>query len=71
MSRFGEIEDFEKVVEGAALGKKEKAKTKEKKKILLYGIPLELTEAIEASGESFSSFTRRACIQLAKKEGLI
>ncbi len=70
-SRFGEIENFEEVVEGAALGKKEKAKSKEKKKILLYGIPLELTEAIEASGESFSAFARRACIKVARQEGLI
>lgn len=70
-SRFGDIAGFEEVVESAALGKKEKPKSKEKKKILLYGIPLELTEVVEESGESFSSFARRACIQLAKKEGLI
>ena len=70
-SRFGDIAGFEEVVESAALGKKEKPKAKEKKKILLYGIPLELTEAIEASGESFSAFARRACIKVARQEGLM
>lgn len=70
-SRFGDIARFEEVVENAALGKKEKPKSEDKKKILLYGIPVKLAEVVEESGESFSSFARRACIQLAKKEGLI
>jgi hypothetical protein len=70
-SRFGDIAGFDEVVENAALGKKEKPKSEDKKKILLYGIPVKLAEVVEESGESFSSFARRACIQLAKKEGLI
>ena len=70
-SRFQDIAGFEEVVESAALVKKEKPKSEDKKKILLYGIPVKLTEVVEESGESFSSFARRACIQLAKKEGLI
>lgn len=71
-SRFAEIDSFEDIVKGAAFNAKSiKYESKEKKKILLYGIPLELAEVIEASGESFSAFARRACIKLAKQEGLM
>jgi hypothetical protein len=70
-SRFGDIAGFEEVVESAALVKKEKPESEDKKKILLYGIPVKLAKAVDDSGESFSSFARRACIKLAKQEGLI
>lgn len=71
-SRFAEINGFDEVVKGAALNSKStKSEPKEKKKILLYGIPKELFEAVESTGESFSAFARRACIKLAKQEGLM
>jgi hypothetical protein len=70
-SRFSEIQNLNKVISGAALSKKEELPKPTKKKILLYGIPTELYDAIEGTHESFSSFARRAIIKLAKEEGVI
>lgn len=70
-SRFSEIQDLNKVISSAALSKKEEVSKPAKKKILLYGIPTELYDAIEGTHESFSSFARRAIIKLAKEEGII
>ncbi len=70
-SRFSEIQNLNKVISGAALSKKEDISKPTKKKILLYGIPTELYDAIECTHESFSSFARRSIIKLAKEEGVI
>jgi len=38
---------------------------------MVYGIPVELQEAITASGETISGYLKRAGLKIAREEGLI
>lgn len=72
-SRFGDMEKLNAAVDGAALTAKKEPKKKEptaKKSNMVYNIPVDLYEAINDTGESFSNFAKRAITRLAKEEGL-
>ena len=49
--------------------KETKAKA-QKKNQMIYGIPVDLSEAIEASGQTLSGFAKRAMIKVAREEGI-
>jgi hypothetical protein len=48
-----------------------KKPVKKKKDQMVYGISLELAEAVEAAGESLSGFAKRAMMKVAREEGII
>jgi len=45
-------------------------KEKTKKNQMVYGIPVDLAAAVDATGESLSSFAKRAMLRLAKEEDI-
>lgn len=51
--------------------KETESTSKKKKNLVVYGISVELQEAIEKTGESASGFFKRAGLKLAREEGLI
>lgn len=75
MSRFSDMKALETVVTDAALtsnktvpSSKEKAK---KKNIVIYNLDEKLYSVIDETGESFSSYAKRAIMKMAKEDGLL
>lgn len=69
MSRFKDMQAIENITNSAPMTTKQKEKNT--KNIMLYKIDVALYEKVEKTGESFSSFARRAILKLAKDDGLI
>jgi hypothetical protein len=69
MSRFKDMQAIENITNSAPMVTKQKEKNT--KNIMLYKIDVELYEKVEKTGESFSSFARRAILKLAKDDGLL
>jgi hypothetical protein len=79
MSRFSDMQALDTVTSNAALtsnkpttpssvANKEKAK---KKNIIIYNLDEKLYDVIDVTGESFSSYAKRAILKMAKEDGLL
>jgi len=87
MGRYNKMKNIDAATAGAASAFKEvvvqeeistikkspSIQTKKTEKIgrMVYGIPTSLYEAIDETGEAFSSFAKRAMQRLAKEEGIL
>ena len=72
-SRFSDMKALDTVVTDAALTTKKtiaKKESKAKKNIIIYNLEQDLYDAIDATGESFSSFAKRAILKMAKQDGI-
>ena len=70
-SKFEALDDFNMADIQSDAPLKENTSVKKKKNQMVYGIDVELAEAVKARGESLSSFLKRAGIRIAKEEGII
>lgn len=77
-SRFSDMKALDTVVTDAALTSNKvpsstatKEKQPKKKNIVIYNLDDTLYNVIDETGESFSSYAKRAILKMAKEDGLL